>query len=217
MFNLSFIRIVLTIALSSLCVVAQTQPPAAGEKSKAPATGAITGTVVNESGQPLGNAGVFVRASNMPSGEVVATDRDGAFRIEGLEQNLSYYISAVLPAYTSPLPEPGVTANRTYRVGGSIKLTLIKGGVVTGTVTNAAGDPVVGIRVRAQMKRNGRLVMNCQTWERETDDRGIYRLYGLPPGAYVVMAGGSGNMWNSSIVDPYDTDVPTYAPSSTRD
>lgn len=219
MFIFSFIRILLTVVLSSLCVVAQTQQPAAKEKSEAPTIGSIAGRVVNESGQPLANAAVSVQAINMPGGQVVATDRDGVFRADGLQQNLSYYVTASLPAYAIPPPEPGATPNRVYRVGDSVKLTLIKGGIVTGTVTNAAGEPLVGIRVRAQLsvRRNGRLIANGQYWDRETDDRGVYRLYGLLPGTYVVMAGGAANSWSSEIVDPYDTDVPTYAPSATRD
>jgi hypothetical protein len=48
-----------------------------------------------------------------------------------------------------------------------------------------------------------------------TDDRGIYRLYGLQPGTYVVMAGGS--LGFSGLPNAYDSDAPTFFPSSTRD
>ena len=48
-----------------------------------------------------------------------------------------------------------------------------------------------------------------------TDDRGYYRLYGLPPGSYVVAAGGPGQYFGS--VNPFANDAPTYAPASTRD
>ena len=51
--------------------------------------------------------------------------------------------------------------------------------------------------------------------QKTTDDRGIYRLYGLLPGTYVVSTGGRGTF--NAFFDPYDTDAPTYAPSSTRD
>src|SRR6185503_2040169 len=51
--------------------------------------------------------------------------------------------------------------------------------------------------------------------ERSTDDRGLYRIYGLAPGIYVVSAGGAGNQ--SYQLTPYETDVPLYAPSSSRD
>jgi hypothetical protein len=50
--------------------------------------------------------------------------------------------------------------------------------------------------------------------ERATDDRGIYRIFGLAPGSYVVQAGGGGAQ---SSVNATDFDAPTYAPSSTRD
>jgi hypothetical protein len=51
---------------------------------------------------------------------------------------------------------------------------------------------------------------------RQTDDRGVYRIYGLTPGSYIVSAGGLGNASGYSV-DQYGSDVPTYAPSSPRD
>lgn len=220
MLNLSFIRILCVVALSALCIAGQTQQSTAGtDKPETPSSRAITGRVVNESGQPLPNAIVSVRASNIPnSAQNVFTDRQGSFQVKQLEENGLYYVNAILPAYTIPQAEPGQT-QRTYKVGDSVTLKLYKGGVITGTVTNAAGEALVGIRVRAQRVirvRNGRRVSG-QGLDRETDDRGVYRIYGLLPGAYVVMAGGAGNQWSWGNVDPYDTDVPTYAPSATRD
>jgi len=50
--------------------------------------------------------------------------------------------------------------------------------------------------------------------ERSTDDRGIYRIYGLVPGSYLVRAGGGGAQ---GILSATEFDAPTYAPSSTRD
>ena len=97
-------------------------------------------------------------------------------------------------------------------------LVLLKGGVITGSVTTSEAEPVVGVRVRAQMIRDG----NGQPSrygaifrDRMTDDRGMYRIYGLPTGTYLVMAGGGGNSFG--FVSAYDTDAPTYSPSSTRD
>src|SRR5262249_1516923 len=54
----------------------------------------------------------------------------------------------------------------------------------------------------------------------QTDDRGIYRIYGLAPGTYVVMAGPSPNGQNfgpGNRLSPYSGNVPIYHPSSTRD
>ncbi|HSD46092.1 MAG TPA: hypothetical protein VLB87_05695, partial [Pyrinomonadaceae bacterium] len=48
------------------------------------------------------------------------------------------------------------------------------------------------------------------------DDRGIYRIYGMPTGTYVVMAGASPTYYSSSF-SAFDADAPTYSPSSSRD
>jgi hypothetical protein len=218
----SFIQIVVTVTLSSLCVVAQAQQSNSGtEKAETPKTGAITGRVVNESGQPLANAVVSANApGSNGAGQGAVTDRDGTFRVTDLEANLSYYVNASLPSYNSPRPEPGTPAPKTYKVGESVTLTLIKGGVITGKVTNANGEPLVGIRVGAEMvqrARNGKRLANGRASEKETDDRGVYRIYGLPPGTYVVMAGGATSYYSSANIDPFDADVPTYALSASRD
>lgn len=223
--SLNFIRILLTVALSSLCVMAQAQQPSTPKNKpepETPGTGAIKGRVVNESGQPLQNAIVWINPSGGGrSHEAVATDREGNFSMEGLEPKLSYSVYASMPAYTElPRESKPNTPPPTYRVGDSVTLTLTKGGVITGKVTNAVGEPLIGILVRAEMivrTPNGRRLANGQSRERETDDRGVYRLYGLPAGQYVVRAGGAGMSYSSATVDPFDTDVPTFAPSSTRD
>jgi len=101
-------------------------------------------------------------------------------------------------------------------------LVLLKGGVVTGTVTDAKGDPVVGIGVRAQMVRDdsGRDFSYAgRYFDNMTDDRGEYRVYGLPTGTYVLSADG-GVEDRSSIrlnVNGFANDLPTYAPSSNRE
>jgi len=92
----------------------------------------------------------------------------------------------------------------------------MKGGVITGTVVTAAGAPVVAVPVRAFMIRdnNGQPPRYGGPLRvRTTDDRGVYRIYGLNAGTYVVSAGGGGGF----NVNAYDSDTPTFAPSSTRD
>ena len=107
-----------------------------------------------------------------------------------------------------------------YRPGDSVTVTLIKGGVIAGTITDSDGRPVVNATVRAFRVRDveGKPVSNAvQTRERFTDDRGYYRLYGLRPGAYVVSVGGRGQISGFPYLNQYEKDAPTYAPSSTRD
>ena len=50
-----------------------------------------------------------------------------------------------------------------------------------------------------------------------TDDRGVYRMYGLLPGTYIVSAGGMTRFFGGYGTTAHDQDAPTYAPSATRD
>jgi hypothetical protein len=178
-------------------------------------SGAITGRVVNEHGEPLADAVVTVRtfALTEPPQNLV-TDREGRFRATGLSSAV-YLASAFLVAYTPVPRDPNSTQPTSYRVGDDINIVLIKGGVISGTVTTSNGNPVVGVRVRVQMIRDGNgqpSRYGASTRDRGTDDRGKYRIYGLPSGTYLVFTGGV-----SSSDGPYDNDAPTYSPSSVRD
>jgi hypothetical protein len=192
----------------------QQPEPGPSEDSRA---GTISGTVVTESGQPLIGAFISVRPVGPTTiNRSTTSNNDGYFKISGLDNTL-YLVTAYSPAYvTAPLPVD--VQSPTYRVGDTVRLELMKGGVITGTLTNSSGDPMVGIRVRAFMVRDasGKPTRGAAAsfGERITDDRGIYRIYGLPPGTYVVQAGGGGLQPGVSITD---TDAPTYAPSSARD
>ena len=65
-----------------------------------------------------------------------------------------------------------------------------KQAAITGTVVDEAGEPVVGVHIRAFRRRSiaGRFEISGASLA-ETDDRGAYRLSGLWPGEYLVMAG----------------------------
>jgi hypothetical protein len=192
-----------------LCIAAHAQVPATN-------TGTITGRVVNESGQPLAGASLYVRMVNSTyTPRTTNTDGEGNFRVNGLEPGL-YNISAQAPAYTIPF-DP-TTPPTYYRIGDSVRLELVRGGVLTGTVTNASGEPVILVNVKAMMVRDAKgealKLPSFGFGEDMTDDRGVYRMYGLPPGTYIVAAAGFSFPAGFS---PYNLDIPTYAPSSTRD
>jgi hypothetical protein len=210
-------KLPVVLLLISLSVFAQTQAPAEASK-----TGSITGRVVDQSGQPLPNARISVVPvqGGRPSGNT-NTDREGTFKVTGLDP-VPYRVYVEMPAYIRNPDEfenvpPG---GRQYKVGDSVKFVFFKGGVVTGTVTNANGDPVIGIGVRARMTRNDKdQKQTSNTYYREstTDDRGVYRIYGLPTGTYIVATGGEGE-YSHSPLGAFDSFLPTYAPSaSTRD
>src|ERR1044071_1119308 len=214
-------RSILAVVMLALSVVVCAQVASTGSgtgsgtapKTEQPTIGTIDGKVVNESGQPLAGAMVFVRTVNLGNARSTITDLEGNFRVNGLQTGL-YLITANSPAYTNVLGDPD--APKYYRLGDSANVEMVRGGAITGTVTNATGEPLIGVRVRATMVRDvkgqpGRSLGNI---EQPTDDRGIYRIYGLSPGTYIVSAGGSSF---TTSLSAFETDIPTFAPSSTRD
>ena len=72
-----------------------------------------------------------------------------------------------------------------------IDFTLVRGGVITGRVTNSEGKPLINERVQFkladELKNNNSLGLKQIRFT--TDDRGIYRIYGIPAGSYLVSAG----------------------------
>ncbi len=179
---------------------------------------AITGRVVNDGGQPIANAAVYYNKVGIRggAGNSTGTDEQGNFRAEDLA-NGAYVVSALVPGFVSAYEE---TEPQYYRVGDSVMLTMTKGGVITGTVTNTSGEPVVAVRVRAIRVResDGRPVRTLIfPNERATDDRGVYRIYGLRSGAYVVAVTGQSMFSFGGPPSLYEGNAPTYYPSSTRD
>lgn len=181
----------------------------------------ISGRVVAEDGRPIAGAVINIRyvAANDTGNRTTGTDDDGNFVVTDVDAG-AYTLNANAPGYVpSPDPNNPHREPRFYRRGDTgITLTLAKGAVITGRVTDNTGAPVVGVAVRAVMTRNAENRSPRQPYlrERATDDRGIYRIFGIEPGTYLVSAGrGSSNYYPR--VAAYDGDAPTYYPSATSD
>jgi hypothetical protein len=195
------------------------QPPAetASSSSTRP-VGSITGRVLTSGGEPLAGATVFLSTLGQNSPRSTAVDTGGSFRVDGLDPS-AYFVWASAPGFVSENPATSNERRRYYHLGDSVTLTLARGGVIYGTVTSSTNTPIVNATVRAFRVRdeNGVALPGvAQPRERSTDDRGYYRLYGLQSGFYVVSAGGPGR-FSGFLPNQYETDVATYAPSSTRD
>ncbi len=73
-----------------------------------------------------------------------------------------------------------------------IEISVVRGGVITGKITDSGGRPVIAEYVNLwDVEATGRrlLTIGGNQSRPETDDRGIYRIYGLPEGRYVLSAG----------------------------
>lgn len=210
--------LVFVFALLVITVVAQ------------PADGIIKGRVITENGQPIPHAivsvfGISGRINQTAASRETVADDDGNFVTRGLEA-IPYFVSAWAPGYV-PASDSAVlnpfelSEPHFVNVGEVLTVQLIRGGVITGRVTNEAGEPVVGAPVKATRVRDetGRStnvdVGYAHLWTRSTDDRGVYRIYGLAPGSYIVAAGGRDA--SSSRPTPFAGRMTTYHPSSTRD
>jgi uncharacterized surface anchored protein len=180
--------------------------------------GSITGRVINSAGEPLAGASIFAnRVGANVFGKIVTTDESGNFKIEGVGPGL-YSMSVTMAGYLySSRPTQSETPNY-VRTGDSVTFTLTKGGVITGTVTGPNG-PLIGVGVFAARVKDadGKKLHPAFPggFERRTDDRGVFRIYGLPPGAYVLVA--TRPRIGTTMPSPFDDDVPTFYPSGPRD
>jgi protocatechuate 3,4-dioxygenase beta subunit len=140
------------------------------------------------------------------------TDAEGRYRLEGIKPG-RYQVVPTAPAHVaaergSNWPPGSKLVN--VLAGdeiGDVDFRLIEGGVITGRVTDADGQPVVGesitlTRVDRNPGEDSPIAMNPALRMRTTDDRGVYRLYGLPPGRYRVSIGQGGGMGDVRQVGP---------------
>src|SRR5262245_9094982 len=181
--------------------------------------GAISGRVVAEDGAGMAGVTVLLSVVTIQGSprRSTTTDEEGNFRFADLSPR-TYSISVFgSREYVQPPTITGSGERRYYRPGENVQIALIRGGVITGRVTNAAGEPVIGIQVLPIRVRDadGRPAqIAAGSLQRLTDDRGVYRIYGLQPGAYIVVANSSSNYSGGTA---YYGETPTYHPSSTRD
>ena len=211
-----FVTAIILLALSGLALF--------GAAQQSPKGGAITGRVLGDDGNPLAHAGVQVneaeaRGPNRASHQTT-TDDEGYFRVANLPP-ADYYITASAEGYLHAqalATDPSVQDKRYFRPGATVTITLKKGGVITGRVTDAEDRAVVAVQVSLEYVRDEFDRPMAAAWVEKdglTDDRGVYRLFGLRPGSYLIRAGGRGRQ--ARAASAYDSDAPTYHPSATRE
>lgn len=173
--------------------------PAIQAQSATNETGQISG-VVSIGGKPA--QGILVSVSLIENtspmrkpGSQATTDEGGRYKLTGLAPG-RYAVRPIAPALTAlddadPRIGKPVALLEGETVDG-IDFKLGRGGVITGRVTDTSGQPVVAERVTlTSIDRRGQkhpVYLNVY-FMYETDDRGIYRLFGLAPGRYLVSVG----------------------------
>jgi len=143
------------------------------------------------------------------------TDLQGLYRVTDIPPG-SYQVIAVVPAYIATNDN---SRGKTVVIGDGenvdgIDFSLIRGGVITGKVTDADGRPVIEQRVslvQGELSTEQRLQLgplNSAT----TDDRGIYRMFGLRAGRYKVSVGQGSEAFFGGIASGRPTYKLTYHP-----
>jgi len=195
---------------------AQSGVPAQSKSSNPGQSGTITGTITIK-GRPAAGltVGAQERQTSTPQIFKSKTDQDGAYRLTGMPAG-TYQVSVSFPAYVlkGDTARGLIVALASGESVNGIDFALVRGGVITGKVTDADGNPVIEepvILSEAEPIANRRQFF---PWLRiSTDDRGIYRIFGIPAGRYKVFVGRSDDRFSPgmSVRSAYKQ---TYHPDS---
>lgn len=126
------------------------------------------------------------------------TDQEGNYRVTDVPAG-TYQVAPVAPGYVvsdvNNIRVQTVALTEGESVEG-IDFALIRGGVITGKVTDAEGRPVIEqgvslLQADPPPNQRGPVYQVYPVASFQTDDRGIYRMFGLAAGRYKVAAGSS--------------------------
>jgi hypothetical protein len=197
------------VTLAALVSQAPPAPPQTRDVNRTPLVGTarVTGTVTADEagGAPVRQAVVRITVSNLDDGSTpaaainraVVTDDRGRYVIADLPSGRFYlavdkagWVSMRYGAQT--IYDAGTPIAVTDGQATSINMKLARGAVIAGRVVDEQGVPQPGVRPVLLQYRTvsgqQRLVQYFLSGVAlsRTNDLGEYRLYGIPPGSYVV-------------------------------
>ena len=138
--------------------------------------------VTHDTNEPVRSARVLLTRvdGSIADSLTAVADNDGKFVIRNLAAG-TYRLFAEADGYMRVASDP-ITLDTAVEKRDVI-LKMIRTAVVIGRVLDRANDPVPNVYVRALKPGSVALVA-----ETKTNDLGEYRLYGLPPGSYLISA-----------------------------
>lgn len=164
----------------------------------------LGGVVVNSrTGEPVNRALVQIvryqtavspaqdgrpRAPRSPLTSMTFTDASGRFRFDALAAG-NCLVSVQKPQFVAEDRGQNLVELTASRDDLTLKITPL--GVITGKVTDQNGEPKRGVNVVALSTQIVDGLRQTQTDRNvTTDDRGIYRMWNVSPGKYVIKAAG---------------------------
>lgn len=205
-------RSVLPTLVTFFCFVAPlfAQSSAKQQPAKTP-RGSVSGKVTIKE-KPAAGVVVGLRRSDSlnpydPFLKALA-DEDGVYRITNVAPG-TYQVSVAAPGYVvggDGNNSRNVVVGEDENIEG-MNFSLVRGGVITGKVTDGDGRPVIGHQVEIYslevLDRRTPQQPLFPTTNGQTDDRGIYRVFGIAAGRYKVAAGrgeeGYGGLLNTQV------------------
>jgi hypothetical protein len=143
--------------------------------------------------KPLRRVIVTITGDGMKVGRSTITDDQGRFMFDRLGAG-RFTVTGTKAAYLPGafgVSQPGRPAVPVQLTAGEsrsdVTFTMMKGGVITGVIRTIGGEPAANVDVTVfRLPSPGtdpRLIVNGTA---VSDDRGVYRIFDLPPGPYVV-------------------------------
>ena len=162
-------------------------------------------------------------SGEVPGPRTVATNADGRYEFAGLPPG-TYRVHVMLGSarggYLGGLfgaaseADPGTPIELADGQRFQADVALRRGGAIVGRVVDEFGDPVTRADVRPSRVRPGGTIQGAGGGF-HTDDLGRFRLYGLPPGEYVVSAEARNSGPGSDVAS--EGFVTTFFPSALTD
>jgi len=159
-------------------------------------TGLIMGTVTMAgSGRPVEGVRVTLNGAELRGSRSALTNDDGQFVFSSLPAG-TFTVRATLTGHISGTygqKQPGKPGTSIALADGqqlkNASFEIAKGGVISGSVFDEKNRPSIGtpVRVMRWMIQSGERILTT-AGNGTTDDRGVYRIYNLTPGDYLVSA-----------------------------
>ena len=171
--------------------------PARDQRGPEVGTAQLRGRITAaDGGAPLRKVQVRLSAAALRMPRMGTTDAEGKYEFRDLPAG-RYTVMATKPGYVSlqygqrrPLEQGRPIELADKQVADKIDLRLPRGGVLTGRIVDEFNDPVADASVSVMQMRytGGRRRPVPVSRPSQTNDLGQFRVWGLPPGEYLVSA-----------------------------